>query len=81
MRPAVEDTLLQPQVSEEERKQTGDPIRMDIFLDMLECSLKLLRDAIHLDSDAQMTLIRSLRPECLYTDDAKGDGIRRNPGT
>ncbi|MFR0759856.1 MAG: pentapeptide repeat-containing protein [[Clostridium] innocuum] len=52
----VEDTLLQPQVSEEERKQTGDPIRMDIFLDMLECSLKLLRDAIHLDSDAQMTL-------------------------
>ena len=52
----VEDSLLQLQASEEDKKQTGNPIRMDIFLDMLECSLKLLRDAIRLDSDAQMTL-------------------------
>lgn len=53
----VEDTLLQLQLSEEgEERQTGDPIKADIYLDMLECSLRLLRDAIRLDDDAQMTL-------------------------
>ena len=60
MRPARWRILCCSRRYRKKRKQTGDPIRMDIFLDMLECSLKLLRDAIHLNNDAQMTLDRSL---------------------
>ncbi|MCR0295469.1 pentapeptide repeat-containing protein [[Clostridium] innocuum] len=52
----VEDSLLQVQISEDEKKQIGDPVKADISLNMLECSLKLLYDSMRLNNDAQMTL-------------------------
>ena len=52
----VEDSLLQVQISEDEKKQIGDPVKADISLNMLECSLKLLYDSMRLNNDAQMPL-------------------------
>ena len=52
----VEDSLLQVQISEDEKKQIDDPVKADISLNMLECSLKLLYDSMRLNNDAQMTL-------------------------
>ena len=52
----VEDSLLQVQISEDEKKQIGDPVKADISLNILECSLKLLYDSMRLNNDAQMTL-------------------------
>ena len=52
----VEDSLLQVQISEDEKKQIDDPVKADISLNMLECSLKLLYDSMRLNNDAQMPL-------------------------
>ena len=52
----VEDSLLQVQISEDEKKQIGDPVKADISLNILECSLKLLYDSMRLNNDAQMPL-------------------------
>ena len=52
----VEDSLLQVQISGDEKKQIGDPVKADISLNILECSLKLLYDSMRLNNDAQMTL-------------------------